>query len=225
MQGFKYVVDIAMCIDSTGSMKDLLDVVKTNAMRFQSDVESALKSKGKQVDALRVKVIAFRDFFVDSARAIEESPFFVLPEEGTQFSSFVSALKATGGGGNGGESGLEALTLAIRSKWSNDGDRRRHIVVLWTDDAAHKLEKGARERPQAYPRDMPANLEALTDLWEGQGNMSRSAKRLILFAPDAYPWSDLAKDWELCLQYKSQAGTGIDGHDYSSIVDVIANSV
>lgn len=35
-QGLKYNVDIVMCIDCTGSMGDLLDTVKNNALKFLS---------------------------------------------------------------------------------------------------------------------------------------------------------------------------------------------
>lgn len=33
-QGLKYNVDVVMCIDCTGSMGDLLDKVKANALKF-----------------------------------------------------------------------------------------------------------------------------------------------------------------------------------------------
>ena len=36
----KYNVDIAMCIDATGSMQSLLDKVKANALNFYSDLTS-----------------------------------------------------------------------------------------------------------------------------------------------------------------------------------------
>ena len=46
--------------------------------------------KGKHVDDLRVRVIAFRDFSRRLA-ALQESSFFTLPEEQASFAAFVQA--------------------------------------------------------------------------------------------------------------------------------------
>ena len=48
-QGLKYNVDIVMCIDCTGSMGDLLDTVKTNALKFYPDLKSRCDAKGKEI--------------------------------------------------------------------------------------------------------------------------------------------------------------------------------
>jgi hypothetical protein len=80
-KGLRYAVDIVFCIDVTGSMSPILDRVKDNALRFYDDVQKNLTDKGKNVDELRVRVLAFRDFKADGAAALQESPFFSLPEE------------------------------------------------------------------------------------------------------------------------------------------------
>jgi hypothetical protein len=77
-----YAVDIVFCIDVTGSMTPILDAVKANALRFYDDVQYNLTAKGKNVDELRVRVIAFRDFVADGEAALQESPFFRLPTRG-----------------------------------------------------------------------------------------------------------------------------------------------
>ena len=43
-------------------MSPILDRVKDNALGFYDDVQKNLTDKGKNVDELRVRVIAFRDF-------------------------------------------------------------------------------------------------------------------------------------------------------------------
>ncbi len=136
--GLSYAVDIVFCIDVTGSMTPILDAVKANALRFYDDVQANLTDKGKNVDQLRVRIIAFRDFAADPASALQESSFFLLPDERTIFSSFVDGLVAEGGG-DAPESGLEAVALAINSPWTSNGDRRRQVIVVWTDQPAHTL--------------------------------------------------------------------------------------
>ena len=93
-------------------------------------------------------MIAFRDFVADGAAALEESPFFTLPADRSSFSEFVNGLIAQGGG-DAPESGLEAVALAINSPWTTIGDRRRQVIVVWTD----------QPRPQALDASVvPADL-------------------------------------------------------------------
>ncbi|MDP9405260.1 MAG: VWA domain-containing protein [Actinomycetota bacterium] len=222
-QGLSYAVDIAFCIDVTGSMSPILDKVKDNALRFYDDVERNLTEKSKNVDVLRVRVIGFRDFRHDGEAAIEESPFFSLPDEQAGFSDFVNGLTPQGGG-DAPESGLEAVALAMGSDWTTSGDRRRQVIVVWTDQPAQALD-GA-DAPAAYSDRIPKDFSALTDMWENeQGAMGASSKRLILFAPDGPGWSDISGVWENVVHHPSQAGQGLSDVDYGTIIDSIANSV
>jgi hypothetical protein len=222
-RGVNYSVDIVFCIDVTGSMDPILDAVKANALGFYDDVQTNLVAKGKNVAQLRVRVVAFRDFVADGGAAIEESPFFVLPDERARFSEFVGGLTAEGGG-DAPESGLEAVALAMSSPWTRTGDRRRQVIVLWSDQPAHQLD------PSVVPADLrsriPADFSGLTDAWEDeQGLMGSSSKRLILFAPDGPGWSDISSVWENVVHNPSVAGGGLSDVDYGTIIDSIGNSV
>jgi hypothetical protein len=218
-----YAVDIVFCIDVTGSMDPVLDAVKANALAFYDDVQTNLTAKGKNVAQLRVRVVAFRDLVADGDAAIEESPFYALPDERGRFSEFVNGLRAEGGG-DAPESGLEAVALAISSPWTRTGDRRRQVIVLWSDQPAHPLD------PSVVPGDLrsriPSDFSALTDAWEDeQGQMGSSSKRLILFAPDGPGWSDISSVWENVVHNPSTAGGGLSEVDYGTIIDSIGNSV
>jgi len=222
-RGLSYAVDIVFCIDVTGSMSPIIDAVKANALRFYDDVQTNLTAKGKNVDELRVRVVAFRDFAADGEAALQESDFFRLPAEQGGFSNFVNGLFAEGGG-DAPESGLEAVALAINSPWTTRGDRRRQVVVVWTDQPAHPLDPAILP-PELRDR-VPADFSALTDLWEdNQGRLGASSKRLILFAPDGPGWSDISGVWENVVHNPSQAGGGLSDVDYGTIVDSIGNSV
>jgi Flp pilus assembly protein TadG len=57
------VLDVAMCIDATGSMQPTIDAVKDNALSFQANLNSAFANKQlAPFDAVRVRPIFFRDF-------------------------------------------------------------------------------------------------------------------------------------------------------------------
>lgn len=222
-RGLTYAVDIVFCIDATGSMTPILDQVKANALRFYDDVQKNLTEKGKNVDQLRVRVLAFRDFAADGAAAMQESPFYELPGDQAAFSDFVHSLIAEGGG-DAPESGLEAVALAIGSDWTTNGDRRRQVIVVWTDQPAQAL--GSVELPGDLAERVPQNFSDLTDVWENeQGPMGSSSKRLILFAPDGPGWSDVSGVWENVVHHPSHAGGGLSEVDYGTIVDSIGNSV
>jgi hypothetical protein len=222
-RGLSYAVDIVFCVDVTGSMTPILDQVKANALRFYSDVQSNLTAKGKAIDELRVRVVAFRDIVADGEAALQESPFFELPAEETGFSGFVNGLVAEGGG-DAPESGLEAVALAMTSPWTTRGDRRRQVMVVWTDAPAHSLDASAL--PPAFAGRVPADFSALTDMWEDpQGPLGSSSKRLILFAPDGPGWTDISGVWENVVHHPSQAGSGLSDIDYGTIIDSIGNSV
>lgn len=207
-------------------MTPIIDSVKAGALNLESDFRNAMTEKHKEISALRVRVIAFRDFFVDGSDAISASPFYSLPEDAGKFSAFVNAIHASGGGDEP-ESGLEALALAMRSDWDTGGDRRRHVIVVWTDASAHPLERAhEHDRPPEYPAGMPATFDELTDLWDGQeAAVNANAKRLVVFAPDAAGWNEIDHHWTQTVQAVSQAGRGLADHDYKTILSTIAESV
>lgn len=222
-QGLSYAVDLVFCIDVSGSMRPILDQVKKNALSFYDDVQKNLTAKDKNVDQLRVRTVAFRDLQHPEELPVEESPFFTLPAEQESFSAFVNRLTPAGGG-DIPESGLHALAISIDSDWTRAGDRRRQVIVLWTDAEAQPLD--GSPVPEELAGRIPADFSGLTDQWENeQGKMGLNTKRLILFAPDGSGWSDISSLWENVVHHPSKAGAGLSEVDYGTIVDSIGNSV
>ncbi len=218
-QGMDYNVDIVMCIDATGSMASIIDDVKKNALSFYQKFVDEMEAKSKSVQQLRIKVIAFRDYGVDS-EAMVESKFFVLDEESSEFHAFVNAIEASGGGDEP-ESSLEALALAMNSDWVRTGSVRRHVIIMYTDASALPL--GEKRGEPNYPADIPADLSELREWWEGQ-KMEKRAKRLLVFAPDMEPWSDMV-DWSNAFHTASKAGAGCDDTDIQTCIHMLVNSI
>ena len=215
----KYDVDIVMCIDATGSMTGILDTVKRNALNFYGDVRSAMQEKGKQVNTLRVKVIAFRDYIADGDNAMLATEFYTMPKDEAEFSNLVKSINAEGGGDDP-EDGLEALAYAIKSDWTKSGDKQRHLIVVWTDAETHALGFG-KSAPQ-YPTKMAASLDQLTAWWE---QMDARAKRLLIYAPEAEYWTTVANNWNNTIHYPSVAGNGLKEFEYQEIIDAIRNTI
>lgn len=223
-QGLKYNVDIVMCIDCTGSMGGLLDTVKNNALKFYPDLCKRCEDKGKEISELRIRAIAFRDFDCDKDVAVADTGFLNIPDEEIEFKNFVSGLCPVGGGDEP-ENGLEALAMAINSDWTTGGDRRRHVVVVWSDASTHPLGVG-KENP-TYPQNMPSDFNELTDWWEDEqsGKMRKSAKRLVIFAPDASAWTEIGMNWTNTIHHPAKAGAGLENVDYETILSSIVNSI
>ena len=221
----KYDVDIVMCIDATGSMTGILDTVKRNALNFYGDVRSAMQEKGKQVNTLRVKVIAFRDYIADGDNAMLATEFYTMPKDEAEFSNLVKSINAEGGGDDP-EDGLEALAYAIKSDWTTEGMKKRQVIVVWSDDGTHELGFGSRS--PYYPKGMAKDMHELTAWWgdrQQPGFMDNNAKRLLLFTPDKPGWSTISQNWDNVLHFPSEAGNGLSNVEYVQIIDAISNTI
>lgn len=224
----KYAVDIVLCIDATGSMGPTLANVKHSALSFPNRLAQEMASKGRGISSLRLKVIAFRDFGDRAEDALVESRFFTVPAEIDEFEQAVRGLTPTGGGDTP-ESGLEALALAMAADWETGLDRRRHVIVLFTDAPAHPLGDPRQTKAHTYPRSVPSSMDGLFAQWgyaQSRGAlMENSAKRLLIFAPEEFPWSDIADDWNHTLFFPSTAGEGLEEWEMDEIIATIANSL
>ena len=222
-------VDLVLCIDGTGSMGPFIEEVKDTASTFYERVTVALKEKKRVAKQLRIKVIVFRDYYDregDKFPPMMESEFFSLPSQTAQFKKFVSAIEPWGGGDEP-ENGLEAVALAMQSDWVKEGVKRRHIIMVWTDASAHSLDKNVGSKPSDYPQNMPKNNVELYDWWNDPqgGKMNASAKRLILFAPNTQPWTDMGENLENTAYAPSKAGKGMAEQDMNLVLATLANSI
>lgn len=219
-----YNVDIVMCIDGTASMRPIIDQVKANALSFYKKFVDAMEENDKKAEALRIKVIVFRDYGCDD-QPMEESDFFTLPDQADEFNAYVNGIEVKGGG-DLPENALEAIALALKSKWTSGGNKRRHAILVFTDAAALPL--GERAACVGYPSGMPADLAELGAWWEGteqtlDSTYQPNAGRLVAFAPNAYPWTDI-QAWNRYWPAFSQAGNGLSDVDIQSAIDLLVGS-
>jgi hypothetical protein len=224
----RYAVDIVFCIDTTGSMQPVLENVKSSAISFHDRLSTVMAEKGKSISQLRVKVIAFRDFGDRADDAISTTEFLTLPEGVEIYEKFVRDLTPSGGG-DAPESGLEALALAVRADWERGLDRRRHVIVMFTDAPAHPLASPAAVACSTYPQAIARSEDDLFEEWGYQSSqsavMENSAKRLLLFAPDMEPWRGIADNWNNTIFFPSQAGEGLSEWEMDEIIQTIVNSL
>jgi hypothetical protein len=225
--GVDYNVDFVFCIDATASMTPVINMVKERAINFYSDVTNAMVKKGKGIDQMRIRIVAFRDYIADGDGAMMVTEFFNFPEDAVVFNEVINSIDAIGGGDEP-EHGLEALAYAIRSKWTpvKQGQKRRQVIVVWTDASTHELGHG-KANPN-YPTTMAKDFGELSSWWGDEYNqeyMDDSAKRLLLFTPNVNHWNVISDNWDNVIHFPSKAGGGLNEYTYDEILDTIANSV
>ena len=225
---FSYDVDLVFCIDATGSMSPLIEMVKKNALNFYGDLvrvmEKDPQGMPKRLDSVRIRVIAFRDYLADATNAMLTTDFFTMPEQAEDFKACVNSIRADGGGDEP-EDGLEALAYAIRSPWMvpTPGRKRRQVIVVWTDASTHPIGFGAES--SYYPKDMAKDFVTLTEWWEGGKFVDKQSKRLLLFAPDKEAWSTLSMNWDNVVHHPARAGEGLQEVEYEEMLNLIRNSI
>lgn len=240
-------VDIVFVIDATKSMKTTIDMVKESALSLQDKLLYGFMDKAwKSINNLRIKVVWFRDFYYDGNYAYDESKFFELPEESEDFRAFVNGIHEAGGGDDP-ESGLEALTMAMRSDFVQEGEKKRHIIVLFTDAAAHPFEdydkltaEAAKKgcKPTMYPENMPKDIGEFYNAWEGNAmnqdalgsdgettKLDATGRRLVLFAPNDYPWSEMEYELENTIRKDMDKGNGGRDLELDDVIALIASSI
>ena len=207
-------VDLVLCIDATASMAPYLEEVKANVLSIWQKLVESMEEYEYEVEQLRVKVIAFRDYAYDKEPMVE-SKFFTLPEQQKEYTDFIDGIEAKGGGG-GAENALEAIALALKSDWTTGGARRRHVVLVFTDAPALPL--GARAGCPGYPSGMPKDLAQLGTWWEGidptfEGTFQPRNGRLIAFVPNAEPWVEM-QAWNRYWPAFPEAGENLNLEEY-----------
>ena len=241
--GVTKYVDIVFCIDVTYGMTPIINTVKDLTLNFYDDFFRAMplskqSLKKPSIKQLRVKVIAFRDYYCDGPYAMEESDFFELPKQKNEFRNFVASLEAKGGGDEP-ENALEAMALAMKSDWvrvtNPNTEKARNVVVIFTDASAHPLEKSIDGVSEYYPADMLKNYNELYEAWCGQGTcldngesytMDKNAERLVIFAPEyAYPWSDMAEEIDYAAVVPISAAEGGAELGRDTIIATISGSM
>ena len=220
-------VDIVFCIDVSGSMQPVIADVKNLVARYPRALVEALAGRDVQLDQIRARVITFGNLQGNTGELRASRFFKVGPSEvEEEYTGFLNDISVPRLRRSGQHSGLEALAVALGSDWTHEGDKRRHIVLLFSDAGAHPLESRVGEVPVELRCHVPASLDGLTDIWDcsNPGRLKKVSRRLLLFAPDSYPWNVLGDAWGQTIWLLSQAGRGLEEIEFRAMLDCVVNS-
>lgn len=192
------VLDIAMCVDSTGSMTPTIDAVKSNALNFFDNLNAEMKQRNMpEFPLVRVRAIFFKDFGdevpgVWDPDPIRDSGFLSLPSQSSDFKSFVDPQLA-GGGADWPESDLECLNAAMSSKWTKVGEipvgySERvtdvyPVIAMWTDSPSHPVGYPNSIANPAYPpaSEMPRTFTDFRAKWDNPSVIDQTNKQILFF--------------------------------------------
>ncbi|MBL0188020.1 MAG: VWA domain-containing protein [Candidatus Obscuribacter sp.] len=171
-------MDLAFCIDTTGSMQNEIDQVKSKVKSLVAKLAS-----GKPAPIVRVGMVAYRDR--GDAYVVKSYPF---TEDIDQFVKDVSDLKAAGGG-DGPEAVNQGLHAAVNDlKWAK-GDATAKLLFLigdappntykgdfaWSDEAKHAIASGIQINTiacaglEVYPQEQGVEVwKKIAKLADGQ---------------------------------------------------------
>jgi hypothetical protein len=231
-QGLEYNIDIVFCIDLSSGSSAELESLKDFVLRFPTDLIRRHESQGKNLRNIRVRFILFPD--VSANHSHEFSYFLSLSSDkrSKQFQRFVQNLRSNKRQADAKEA-LHSLSNALHSDWTHHGERQRHIIVLATRVGLHEEFADVRSSDQKRFHEIDTLLKEITDYWEGTTSNSRprgaklgqAARRLILFAPDVYPWQMLADTWAQALWLPTRNLSEFTPIELETVVEVLSNGV
>lgn len=232
------IVDIAMCIDATGSMYNTLQAVKVNALAFDQNLIAAIEAKGRQLDKVNIRPIYYRDFEGDGQNAIKYGNFYKLPEQRGLFQAYVNN-KSPSGGGDWPEAGMECFYAAMKTDWTEPVDRSQvvyPVIAIWTDAPADSpsnpsnrnsaggavissSEDPSKVGQPLYPAGMPSSYYSLQSVWKDSSVIDQDKKTAVFFGPHTANAWNTVRHWN-----NFQVGGSVtDGNNH--MVELIAEAI
>ena len=211
--------DLVFLIDISSTMEVYFQHIKETINRICNDAICLLKELYHVDYQMRGKIITYGD--IGERVPIEHGEFYDLKENYEQFYNSLDNLRSVGRSTL--SNGLEAIATAIKDvDWTTGGNRRRHVIILFSDKPALKLSQ--RVYSKIYPKDMPKDLKELSDWWEEinydfKSTYQAKSGRMIVLAPNCYPWYDMTP-WNRYWPIFSRAGEGLGDVELQSITDI-----
>ncbi|MCX6725832.1 MAG: VWA domain-containing protein [Candidatus Shapirobacteria bacterium] len=125
------MVDLVFVIDTTGSMNDKIDGLLKTCTEFVEELSELNLNQ-------QMAIVSFGDLFIPGDR----TEIFPFTEDITKFKEELKLMPRNSGGGNEGESPLEALETALSLSFRPNAVK---AFILVTDDSAHQTNITAEE--------------------------------------------------------------------------------
>ena len=223
----EFDVDVVLVLDTSGRMGMTIDFLQYVVPGIDWICETALKKSRKKIDKFRIKHIGFADYAHECDEAVQQTDFLekFKPYDGSDLMQVPTPWweYVRKDDEPAPENGFEALYAAMTSDWTElkDGRGGRQIIILMTDKYPLHLMERAGE--MAYPMDeLPKNVDELRLVWEGKAGdtkLSKSNKRLLLFAPGGE--DEQGHSWKPVTEWENTTYFEVELDNYASDVDIV----
>ncbi len=226
-------VDMYFLVDGTRSTDFITDYFKEFISTSDKSIAKALGEKKREVGALSIAVILYRDAFYDKNDWITTSPKFMISDGPEQREALLRYLEGItpSGGGDEPESILEAYSYVFKSgvyKPLEEGEKRRVLFFSLSDSCGHKLDDPRRENNRYLPdyiaKDMN-ELSAQLAEFVGPENLRNVRIFQLVFGKNSYPWDEMPKYLPQVVTFTSEDGSPMDPSDLSVIPQCVSNSI
>ena len=192
----KFYYDAVFCVDKSVNMDSQIDFISGFVNSFYEMAKSEIQNSITQVEGLRIKLITYGDYNTDE-NAVTDYGFFTMPDQSEElYSVFMQLFGNSSCKQEGYSSGLEALSYAIDSEWTDlTEESGRQAIIVFSLNKPTNIEE--TRNLDWYPKALPKNLLELRQKWEG-GKMSKDKKLLTLFCnlqKDKSSWFPLER-WD-----------------------------
>lgn len=155
-------VDLVFCIDNSENMKEHIDRVKEWIPEIIDRYANACPLNIYGIRNFKARLIVFNDYRLNSESAILTTDFFDLKNDKNLFLKVLKSIEIQPGATKS-VCGLEALTYAAYSKWSEYFKRRRYI---WVFSNSNTNSIGNNEVVDFYPKGVPKSAEEFIYSWK-----------------------------------------------------------
>lgn len=194
-------IDILLCVDGTSSMGKVIEEVKANITSFVNNLIERLKIDSNfEIGRIRIKLVVFRNADYDGDYWFQETPFYNLEKSAERVNEFLKNIEATGGSPEiNVEDGLMALSNALSTANWDSSQNDIQIIGIWTDTKSKTIDPNHKELKEGAPK----TYEELKGFWINIFLRKHPNARLLLFAPDLFPWKNILEEWPNSIHYKS----------------------
>ena len=217
--------DFVVCIEATSNVKPCASQLHNTLKKYFERFLECVDEKDYPLGKLRIKFILFRDFAC-CAEPIFETDFFNIDasEDFSLVDEFIEKIEFKDGYGYC--NALEAIALALQSKWTTLEGYRRYTILVFSNGQVRPL-GGNQRLISTYPPNMPKSLCELGAWWEGTEQsldstfQSKSSRIICFVSPQDQTWQDMCSWYQYWPAYSQKCGTDLEDVEIQSAIDLI----
>ena len=207
-----YYVEISLCIDCLHEMCNSFDASCENLLKMWTYIYSQAEKRGKTIKKLRLNIVLFGNRYLGSVL----SSSFTIPNQIDSLCDFIKLYSFHKHMKYTEANWLTSLKHSMDIEWNVTNDYEAE-----TDTNKHLRLQTIILSDKEY---LSAQIDELSSIWH-EGIMSKivkrdchSGRRLVLFAPDVYPWTEVGMNYCPCIHHPVKIANGLRDIDFETII-------